>query len=1026
MRNMIARCLLPFVLVSPLFGQTLRSQAVIDLQLDSNTEFADAASAGEHADVAVLRGSKPQLITSPFWNQKGRAIILDAARKHYIEVPDGPDTDQGKAVTVSTFFVNLTPPTDAGYRGLFAKRGPGTDSRTNYGINFQMSSDNFQVYIHDGPGFKVATYSAKQAIPFSKLLHLTTTWEVADAPGSDADKDVDDMVIRMYVNGKIIKPKASAAGFVSGNDAWLLNVDAGKMVNDVPLTIGSSFGDSELASGVYDDFLLFDKALPPADVQKLFVELVGETTDAIAKREQAEQKARAVKPVISQIMPRGLQMAGTTRVTLTGSSLQNSTVFPGRGVGTVKVVQNAANKIVADISVPKTTTPGFYSVRVHNAAGISEPVTVAVDRFTQSMLKQTSAKEPTELAGAFSGTIAGSQEQRVWFKGTQGQRVVADVESRRLGGAMEPVLEIKNARGTPLTIEWRKHELHGDTRATTVLPADGVYFIELHDLAYKAPGNTPFRIRVGDLKVVDRLMPSGTGNALSLAAVGSNVDNVSMKSRAGLTQTSLVIDTIPDLDGPLPPLTNTNTTEVSEAAGKLPVVDATFTGDNKNNVVAVNGITSKPREVDLIRLKVTEGTRLHFHLQSRSLGSPLDGSLRINNGKQVLGAKNSGGTGADSIFEVTVPKGVKTLQARVADFTKGGSPAHAYRLLVSRAGRADFKLAASRSAVEIPENGSAVLKLNLTRAGSGFAYSGPIKLSVEGDPGVRISPAELPEENGNRDIFAVLTRTAPTTDDITPISIIAESTRGPKIRKAVAVPTNSPVLTSQCGEQFAVGKSPAVTASLHVVGQAPVLFRGTEVTIPVHITSHDDKPLGAVRFKLLSSERARPKKPLVQLVPNQFLTDGQTKMDLRIVVPLDQVDPIIDGIIVGELVSNPFAASARASVYSAPIRFRAETAVAVAPEPASLSLKIGGEPSVTGKLTRRPGFAAPVRVSMAGLPKGYAATPVIVPADQDAFSISITLPKDAKPMAINAQLVVQTESGEALLPNQAVSLKTVK
>ncbi len=1026
MRTMIAPCLLPLLLVSPAFGQTLRSQAVIDLQLDSNTEFADAANAGKHADVAVLRGSKPQVITSPFWNQKGKAIILDAANKHYIEVPDGPDTDQGKAVTVSTFFVNLTPPSDAGYRGLFAKRGPGTDSRTNYGINFQMSTDNFQVYIHDGPGFKVATYSAKQAIPFSKLLHVTTTWEVADAPDSDADKDADDLVIRLYVNGKIVKPKASAAGFVSGYDAWLLNVDASKMLNDVPLTIGSSFGDNELASGVYDDFLVFDKALPPADVEKLFVELVGETAEAIAKREQAEQKAREVKPVISQIMPRGLQMAGTTRVTVTGSSLQNSTVFLGRDVGTVKVVQNAPNKIVADISVPNTTPPGFYAVRVHNAAGISKPVTVAIDRFKQLNVTQTSAKEPTDLPGAFSGTIAGSQEQRVWFRGTQGQHVVADVESRRLGGAMEPVLEIKNARGTPLTIEWRKHELHGDTRATTVLPADGVYFVELHDLAYKAPGNTPFRIRAGDLKVVDRLMPSGSGDALSLAAVGSNVDDVSMKSRAGVTRTSLLIDSVPVVDGPLPPLTTTNTIEISEVAGNLPVVDATFTGGSKNNVVAVNGITSKPREVDLIRLKVTEGAKLHFQLKSRTLGSPLDGSLRISNDKQALGAKNSGGAGTDSILEVTVPNGVKTLQARVADFTMGGSPAHAYRLLVSRTGRADFTLTASESAVEIPENGSTALKLKLTRAGSGFAYSGPIRLSVDGDPGVQISPNELPEENGNRDVFAVLTRTAPATNNITPISIIAESTRGPKIRKAVAVPTNSPVLAAACSEQFAVGRSEAVAVSVGVLGQAPVLFRGPEVKVPVQVTATDNQPIGAIRFKLLSSERPRPKKPQVRLVPNQFLTSEATTIDLRVVVPLDQIDPIIDGIIVGELVSNPFAASVRASSYSTPIRFRAETAVALAPERASLSLKIDGDSSVTGKLTRRPGFAAPVRVSLTGLPKGYAAAPVTVPAGQDVFSISIALPKDAKPMAINAQLAVQTEAGKALMPNQPVSLKTVK
>ena len=69
------------------------------------------------------------------------------------------------------------------------------------------------------------------------------------------------------------------------------------------------------------------------------------------------------------------------------------------------------------------------------------------------MMNQTNAKKPTTLPGAFSGTIAGTQEQRVWFTGKKGQRVVADVETKRLGGTMEPVLEIKN--GTRHTADHR-------------------------------------------------------------------------------------------------------------------------------------------------------------------------------------------------------------------------------------------------------------------------------------------------------------------------------------------------------------------------------------------------------------------------------------------------------------------------------------------------------------------------------------------------------------------------------------------
>ncbi len=1013
------------LLVSPLAAQTIRSQAVIDLPLDSNTKLTDVSKAGKHSDVASIKGTRPQLISSPFWNQKGKALILDAGGKQYIDVPDSPDTDQPKAVTVSTFFVNLLPLTDAGYHGVFGKRGPNNDARTNYGINFQMLGDVFQLYVHDGAGFKVAGYSAKQTIGFSKLVHLTASWEIADAPGSDADKDADDMRIRLFINGKIVKPTRSSAGFVSGNDAWLVNVNAEKILNDVPLTIGSSFGDQELTTGVYDEFLLFNKALTPDEVGKLFVELAGATADQIARRDQQRQQKQTTKPTIASITPRGLRSGGTTRITVLGSQLDNGSLFLGDKTSDVKVVETKGNRLVADVTLPKETTPGFYPLRVHNRSGMSAPAIITIDRLQEFTVSQTRPDQPAKLPGAFSGTIAGTQEQRVWFAGKKGQRVVADVECRRLAGMMEPVVEIKNARGTPLAIEWRKHQFHGDTRAIATLPADGTYSVELHDLAYKAPGNTPFRIRLGDLKVVDRFLPSGSSQNWKLAAVGPGVSKLKMSAQR-VASAGVKIDGAADVDGPLPPLSATDAEQISEVDGKVPVVDATFTGPALQKVIAVNGTLSKPREQDVINLKVTEGQKLYFGLKSRSLGSPMDGLLRVLNGKQQLGAKGSGGTGNNLALEVVVPKGVKTLQARVSDFTKSGSPAHAYRLLVSRSGRVDFRIAAKQSAIEIPENGSAALRLTLTRAGGGFAYAGPIRLAVEGDSGVEITPTELPQEAGNRDVYILLTRTEKAADNITPLRITATTTRGPVITRAVTVPTTTPVMVASFAGTFASGSSEPVDATINVAGVPPILFRGTEAQLPLQITSLSETPVGAVRFKLLSGERVRPNKPLVRVVPNQFLTAGQSTSDLRMTVPLDQIDRVIDFVVVGELVENPFSPVARATIYSAPIRMSVQTAVRIAPAATSLSLKIGTKPVVSGRVIRRFGFAEPIRLTLAGLPKGYAAAPVVVPANGSSFAIPVTLPKDAKPMDIKAQLVIQTASGATIANNQSIALKVAR
>ena len=886
------------------------------------------------------------------------------------------------------------------------------------------ASDLFQVYLHDGPGFKVVQYGLKETIGFSKLVHLSTTYEVADAPGADADEDRDDIRIRLFVNGKIVKPKVSTNGFIVGNDAWLTDIDLKKFLNDVPLTIGSSFGESELTSGVYDEFLVFDRALSPDDAAKLFVELTGATADQIAKRQQQAKRQSTAKPTIKTVLPIGLQTGATTRVTISGSLLKDAGVLVGRGLGTVTIVESAGNKLVADISLQTDVTPGFYPIRVHASAGISQPVVVAVDRVDESLAREATQEKPAELPLAFSGLISGTQQPQIWFQGSKGDRIVADVESRRLGSSLEPVVEIKNERGTPLAIEWRKHELHGDTRAETILPADGKYFVELHDLAYRAPANSPFRIRVGDLKVVDRFIPTVSGKQPVLAAAGTGL-SAGRKFKAKGSRGSFKLTSGDSVDGPFPPLDVANV-EVMESE-KTPELDATFVKDRQQHVVAVNGTISAANEIDTFTLKVTEQTKLFFTLKSRSVGSPLDGVLRVFDGKKRLAAKDTGGTGQDVSVAVTVPKGSKQLRVTVSDFTKSGGPTHGYRLLIHRANRVHFEVKSLTGLVEVPENGSAVLRLSVVRKGGGFSYTGPIRLSVDGDRGLRITPEELPAESSNRDVFVVLTRTRVSSASVTPISILAESTEGEPVRQTVQIPTTNPVLANENRSLIAAGTTQPVTAAINLAAAPPILYRGAEAQIPIQLTSVTAQTLGTVRFKLMSSERPRDKKPLIRLLPNQFVADGQTNLDLRVSIPFDQVDQLVDFVIVGEVVENPFSPIASSQLYSAPVSLLVRNAVQVAVATESLNLKLGDDTAITGTVTRQLDFDGTVRLTIVGLPKGFNATPVTVPSGETEFSIPLTIPKDAKPAAIpKVQLVVQSATGSTIHANIPLALKVVK
>ena len=291
----------------------VRAMAVVNFSFDEESGPAkDSAAAGAVPDEGILTGD-PARVASPFWNQTGKkAVQLDAAKMQFIEIADGADVDAAKAVSFGLLVVNLTEPTDAGYHGLVAKRGTAEGKVfANYGINFAMQADNFQLYISDGSGYRVVNYSVKEALPYRKLVYLTATFLVTDSPKQDDDTDEDDVRIMLFANGEPLIPKAVAMGYIQKDQAWLTNVNVAGLLNSFPTTIGRSETAGEYFSGVVDEFSLFDKALSPPQVKKLFLEVAGNN---VTKLIAADKPVPAVAPVIGGLSQPGLQVGQTTQL----------------------------------------------------------------------------------------------------------------------------------------------------------------------------------------------------------------------------------------------------------------------------------------------------------------------------------------------------------------------------------------------------------------------------------------------------------------------------------------------------------------------------------------------------------------------------------------------------------------------------------------------------------------------------------------------------------------------------------------
>ncbi|MBS0206790.1 MAG: hypothetical protein JSS49_28280 [Planctomycetes bacterium] len=1022
----------------------IRPKAVLNYTFDEDSGPAkDSATAGQVPDEGKLVNDPPR-VSSPFWNQSGKkAVQLDAARQQHIEISDSADVDCPTEVSFGMFVVNLTEPTDAAYHGLVAKRGVENGrTSTNYGINFQMQGDNFQVYIHDGTSYKVVAYSAKDALPYRKLVYITATFQVADAPKQDDDTDVDDLKIAFYVNGEPLTPKSAANGYVDGKFGWIKDIAVAGLLNNLPVTIGRSEAPAgEYLSCVVDEFSLFQSALQPAQAKKLFQEVAGANAlDLIAQ----DKPIPAVVPVIGSLSQPGLQIGQTTQLVVNGSDLGPNpvAVFAIPGVTFAVAEGSAPNRLVLNVTVPPTAPAGIFPLWVRSQVGISKSVALAVDHLPQTPIAGSAPNKPASLPSAFFGNLAGGQQHRVYFAGTKGQRVVADVELKRLGGAANPVLEIKSPEGTPLEIGWGHVALHGDARVEKILPSDGVYSVELHDLTYNAPGQNLYRLKVGDLKLIDGTLPAAmVAGQVELQPIGSGFPAGTRltgqftfpdSSRSGLL--TLPADSgVASIVPSLPVSQGLEIVEAPRAADGAPqAVDATF-AQAPIKPVAISGVISAKGEHDRYLLSVTPGKSLRFLLQSDTIGSPLEGEIRVlahPQGNPVAMTSDQPSI-ADLALDYAVPAGVTQIQVQVSDLFGRGSPRSFYRLVIQPAGRPSFSLMLNTPTINLPEDGSAMIEMQVTRAG----YAGPIKLHVAGDNSVIVSPNEIaPNMQGK--LLLRMVRAGKPVEGTAPLLRISGESVGvdPAITSTAKLQTGA--IAPTFVDTMAVGTTAATGLSIEITQLPTVLFKGVSPELSLALKRQAGHASAALPIKLTleSTEPVRKRDnnnpaagnfPVVAAAARMVMPGEPEQASIKLTVPLEVAEPVIDFVVKAEATPHAYSDRVLATAYSQPFRAEVKNAVAPKAEDPTLTVVAESDHKVTGVLQRTAGFTGPVEATLVGLPAEYTVQTANVAGDQDKFEIIVKAPKVAAETPVaNVKLRV-TSAGSLLVAEIPVTLKVI-
>ena len=648
-----------------------------------------------------------------------------------------------------------------------------------------------------------------------------------------------------------------------------------------------------------------------------------------------ESTAVAAPPAISNISLRGLQIGATTTLAIDGADLMpqpqlmlpvpiaKQTVHPG----------GAANHVEIDVTLDASVTAGIYHLRVSTAGGISGAVAVGIDTLPQKPIGTATTPLPaTALPAAFSGTLGGGQTADTVVALKKGQQIAIEVEARRSGGALDPVIHVYDSRGVPLAWAEGMTALGGDARLTFTAPADGAFRIELHDAVYQAGSPGFYRLKIGSWYYAGMVFPPvvqrGTKATLEFAATnlpaGTKVD-VDMPAGSG--------DMPPpwpagmQVAGFRPVVLASDVQEIVQSPTANAAANATTKGAAESplqQIVAPAGFSGRlsAEKEDQIRVAVEPNERLRFEVLAARIGSPVDCvlSIRDEHGNQLAANDDQPGT-TDPGLDFTVPGNLHAVVVAIKDVAARGGPDCIYHLAVSRLDRADFALSLADDRSEIPPGGLGLLRVAVRRTD----YNGPIELSFQGLPaGVTAKDAVIDAGTDEALVSLVSADGAPAAGIVTVTGTATED--GAKIVRTAELPAAGETLWQPwLRSEFAVARTgpPGIGVALVNPATDPTYKPGEKVPLAVKATRGPGVASnGAVRLSLFSTQPLPEKKTRVKdskKAPPKEADDPKRalRLDGAPMIPAAQTDATVQLLIPGDLRPSEYELAIRAELLAA-------------------------------------------------------------------------------------------------------------
>ena len=448
-------------------------------------------------------------------------------------------------------------------------------------------------------------------------------------------------------------------------------------------------------------------------------------------------------PVVSSLMPPGIKVNSRETWVLRGKNLDrvDRVEIEGSGIHGKVVSQNKC-EVRVEVEAEAGARLGYREVRVSGPDGMSNLKLARVDRLSQTLEVEPndSPREATPLAEGAAGVGVLDDRDLDHFRviGKRGERVAIDLEARRLGASVEPVVTILTATGQPLTQRRETPGVEGDCRFAFAFPADGAYLIQVRDNLHGGSSGAAYRLRVTAEPYATGLFPLGgpPGDELVVAASGGTLPASRRQVVRLPDNPKAIIEVPPFEDDVLAP----GKLEVGDGREQFEPLAQPMTAG-----VTVNGRLDRPGEVDQFLLIVPRGEPMTLRVIASPLGSWLDAVLTVRDARGTVLAENDDAAGLDpgTDSRLTVPPSSGgAFRVEVADRFARGGPEFAYRLTAGPTAP-DFRVTVTTTETEggdvvLLRPGRATrLSVRLSRVGR----TGPLTLRIEGLPAAVLCPA---------------------------------------------------------------------------------------------------------------------------------------------------------------------------------------------------------------------------------------------------------------------------------------------